>query len=130
MCPTNAEADEINNFISSLLPGEEKLYKSCDNTDDFSQEFPSEFLNTINLPGMPPHKLTLKIGMPIMLLRNLDQKNGHCNGVKYVVRYMADHVTEVMSISGSNPGAKLFFQRITLISSSPTLPFTMRMSFQ
>ena len=109
-----------------MLPGQEIVFKSCDNTDDFSQEFPSEFLNTINLPGMPPHKLVLKIGMPVMLLRNLDQKQGHCNGVKYVIINMAEHVIEVMSISGSNPGSKLFIPRITLISSSATLPFTIR----
>ena len=126
LCPTNAEADEINTFVTAMLPGNERVFKSCDNTDDFSQEFPSEFLNTINLPGMPPHKLTLKVGMPVMLLRNLDQKQGHCNGVKYVILCMAEHVIEVMSISGSNPGAKLFIPRITLISTSATLPFTMR----
>ena len=126
LCPTNTEADEINSWMSSKFQGEEKLFKSCDNTDDFNQEFQSEFLNTINLPGMPPHKLTLKTGMPVMLLRNLDQKNGHCNGVKYVILNMADHVIEVMAISGSNPGSKLFVPRITLISTSGTLPFTMR----
>jgi ATP-dependent DNA helicase PIF1 len=56
--------------------------------------------------------------MPVMLLRNLDQKNGHCNGVKYVIRNMSNHVIEVMAISGSKPGSKLFIPR--------TLPFTMR----
>ena len=106
LCPTNAEADEINEWISTMLPGEEKVYKSCDITDDYSLEFPSEFLNTINLPGMPPHKLILKKGMPVMLLRNLDPKGGHCNGVKYVVTFMADHVIEVISISGTNTGKK------------------------
>jgi hypothetical protein len=126
LCPTNADADEINERVSTMLPGEEKMYKSCDNTDDYSQEFPSEFLNTINLPGMPPHKLILKKGMPVMLLRNLDPKNGHCNGVKYVVTFMADHVIEVMSISDTNTGKKLFIPRISLISSSATLPFSMR----
>jgi ATP-dependent DNA helicase PIF1 len=96
------------------------------NTDDYSLEFPSEFLNTINLPGMPSHKLVLKQGMPVMLLRNLDPKNGHCNGVKYVVTFIADHVIEVISISGTNTGKKLFIPRISLISSSATLPFSMR----
>ena len=108
------------------FPGEEKVFKSCDSTDEFNQEFQSEFINTLNLPGMPPHKLVLKKGMPVMLLRNLDPKNGHCNGVKYVIQNMQDHVIQVMSISGSSPGSKLFIPRITLISTSGSLPFTMR----
>ena len=126
LCPTNQEADEINSWLTVKFPGEEKVFKSCDSTDEFNQEFQSEFINTINLPGMPPHKLVLKKGMPVMLLRNLDQKNGHCNGVKYVIQNMQDHVIQVMSISGSSPGAKLFIPRITLISTSGSLPFTMR----
>jgi hypothetical protein len=44
--------------------------------------FPTEFLNTLNYSGVPPHALTLKAGATIMLLRNLDVKNGLCNGTK------------------------------------------------
>ena len=64
--------------------------------------------------------------MSVMLLRNLDPKNGHCNGVKYTIQNMQDHVIHAMAISGSNPGAKLFIPRITLISTTGSLPFTMR----
>ena len=39
---------------------------------------------------------------------------------------MLEHVIEVMSISGSSLAAKLFIPRINLISTSGTLPFTMR----
>ena len=127
LCPTNQETDEINLRMIESFPGEEKVFKSCDTTDENNLEFQSEFLNTLSLPGMPPHKLTLKKGLPVMLLRNLDQINGHCNGVKYVVVNMHhDHVLELMAISGSNPGAKLFVPRITLISNTGTLPFIMR----
>lgn len=31
-----------------------------------------EFLNTIVASGLPPHELRLKVGIPLMLLRNID----------------------------------------------------------
>jgi hypothetical protein len=32
----------------------------------------TESLNTIILAGMPPHRLAFKVGIPIILLKNLD----------------------------------------------------------
>ena len=44
--------------------------------------FPSKFLNSINISGFPLHRLSLRIGCPIMLLRNLDFAAGLCNGTR------------------------------------------------
>lgn len=44
--------------------------------------YPTEFLNALNYSGVPPHQLTLKSGATVILLRNLDVKNGLCNGTK------------------------------------------------
>ena len=41
-----------------------------------------ELLNSINCSGLPPHKLILKVGVPVMLLRNIDQSSGLCNGTR------------------------------------------------
>ena len=48
--------------------------------------FPEELLNRQELNQMPPHVLHLKVGAPIMLLKNLDQKRGHCNGTRYIIK--------------------------------------------
>ena len=55
---------------------------SADNTLDPEDitSFPLEFLNTITPEGLPPHKLRLKVGIPVMLVRNLDQAGGKANG--------------------------------------------------
>lgn len=45
------------------------------------------FLNSISPIGLPPHKLLLKIGAAIMLLRNIDLKNGLCNDNYYILDF-------------------------------------------
>ena len=134
ICPTNAEADEVNSFILNLIPGEEFIMKSIDSPEDKpgsmesinTTEFPTELLNTLTVPGLPPHSLTLKRGQVVVLLRNLDPANGHCNGVKYQVKNIKRHVVELISISGVNVGSMLFVPRIVMLTASPALPFQLR----
>jgi len=35
-------------------------------------KYPTEFLNSLNLPDMQPYVLKLKFGIPIILLRNIN----------------------------------------------------------
>ncbi|VVC45795.1 DNA helicase Pif1-like, partial [Cinara cedri] len=42
----------------------------CDDSE--AVNFPTECLNSLDLPGMPPHNLQLKVGSAIILLRNLN----------------------------------------------------------
>ncbi|ONI30172.1 hypothetical protein PRUPE_1G234700, partial [Prunus persica] len=57
---------------------------------------------------------TLKIGMPIMLLRNLNQSSGLCNGTRLVITQLCDKVIEAKILAGSNIGHKVFIPRISL----------------
>jgi hypothetical protein len=43
-------------------------------------KYPFEFLNTLEVKGMPSHKLPFKIGTPAMLLRNLTHRLGCAMG--------------------------------------------------
>jgi hypothetical protein len=45
---------------------------SVETRDDHAMAIGMEFLNTIILAGMPPHRLALKVNILVMLLRNLD----------------------------------------------------------
>ena len=49
----------------SRFPGEGKTYLSTDTVgeEDSYNIYPTEFLNSITLSGMPPHAMTLKIGV-------------------------------------------------------------------
>ncbi|XP_012853659.1 PREDICTED: uncharacterized protein LOC105973184 [Erythranthe guttata] len=83
LAPTNEIVDVVNDYMLSLVPKEMKTYLSfystcsangsIDRPDDIHTP---EFLNTINSSGLPNHELKLKEGVPVMLLRNIDQSSG------------------------------------------------------
>ena len=127
LCPTNAECTEINKILLEKLPGNKSIYKSCDSVNHSEAHmYPTEFLNTIELQGIPPHVLELKQGAVIILLRNLNPSEGHVNGTRYVVQNLLPHVIDAVAISGSNMGSKIFIPRIMLLSQDATLPFEMK----
>ena len=87
LTPTNDTAAAINDTILGQFSGEEKIYESVDSTQDVEKavKYPVEFLNSLNPPGLPPHKLKLKVGSHIMLLQNLNAPI-LCNGSRLQVR--------------------------------------------
>ncbi|KAI4353331.1 hypothetical protein L6164_002290 [Bauhinia variegata] len=50
-----------------------------------------EFLNGITPSSLPTHKLTLKVGVPVMLLRNIDERNAICNGTRLFITQLENH---------------------------------------
>ncbi|KAG4051289.1 hypothetical protein PC123_g13497 [Phytophthora cactorum] len=90
LTPKNADVLAINDMILDKLPGDAQEYRSVDTLDgddelelqERSDLYPPEFLNTISLSGMPRHKLRLKIGTPVMLIRNISTKEGLWNGTR------------------------------------------------
>ncbi|GFW40734.1 ATP-dependent DNA helicase [Trichonephila clavipes] len=74
LTPTNDSANNINNFMLNKLTNKHAQYDSVDSVMEAEDAvpYPMEFLNTLNPPGIPPHVLNLKIGVPIMVLCNLN----------------------------------------------------------
>ena len=87
---------------------------------------PTEYLNSLEVNGWPPHRLLLKVGSPIMLLRNLDPANGLCNGTRLIVRRCSARVVEAEVVTGDHAGYVAFIPRIALITEQSRLPFTVR----
>ena len=67
MSPTNREVEEINDFVIKLIPGEQVDFKSIDDTEEGNSDYTPEFLNTIEMSGIPPHLLKLKKGAMVIL---------------------------------------------------------------
>jgi ATP-dependent DNA helicase PIF1 len=91
----------VNNIVLRKLPGEPKEYLSSTTLilsdqregDDVPGGFRTaqEELDNINPARIPPHRLTLKVGAPVMLLLNLNKKQGLCNGTRFVVTRLLKH---------------------------------------
>ena len=130
LTPKNEHVDKINAHVMSLFPGMSFTYRSADTIaeENLSQTYPTEFLNSLSLSGLPPHEMELKIGSPIMLLCNLHAGpgNGLRNGTWMIVIRLGHRVIEVEIASGVNKGKCVLIPRITLIPSETQFPFTLK----
>nr|GEX67004.1 DNA helicase [Tanacetum cinerariifolium] len=82
-CPKNETADLINSKVIEMVTDESTSYISQDeaiptksNGVETKMLYPVEHLNTLKLPGFPPHHLELKVGALVMLLRNMNLVGG------------------------------------------------------
>ncbi|XP_042059616.1 uncharacterized protein LOC121804142 [Salvia splendens] len=101
LAPTLEVVDEVNQFMISLDQSQGRVYFSSDsisNSDSTSNDLAEiqsvEFLNNLKCSGTPNHELLLKVGTPVMLLRNIDMSNGLCNGTRLIITRLGDYVLE------------------------------------
>ena len=126
---TNKVIDEMNLKVLSRLPGDEGILLSADSVDESEQQMaiPTEFLNTLTPSGIPPHELRLKVNAPIMLLRNMSPKNGHCNGTRCIVTAIhGTRLIEAKIISGDHAANRILIPRIPMQPSDNDFPFTLK----
>ncbi|XP_078434264.1 uncharacterized protein LOC144705457 [Wolffia australiana] len=106
LTPLNDDVVEINNMVLDVFPGETMEYLSSDAIPpgEVHNEslYPIEFLNTIDDATMPLHRLHLKIGCIIILIRNLTTLQGLCNGTRLRVVSFFPTMVQVSIISQGN----------------------------
>ncbi|XP_061367493.1 uncharacterized protein LOC133310559 [Gastrolobium bilobum] len=85
-------------------------------------EISPDILNTFSCSGIPDHKLTLKVKVPVMLLRNIDQSRGLCNGTRLLITKLGNHVVEAIVLTGNNIGDIVLIPRMTISPSGHTFP--------
>ncbi len=76
--------------------------------------------------GLPLHKLKLKVGSPIILLRNLNPTRGLCNGTRLIIKHLGNSIIEAEILGGKFSGESTFIPRIPCSSRNSGLPFEMR----
>jgi ATP-dependent DNA helicase PIF1 len=135
MAPKNIDVDEVNNAILESLSEELHTYLSVDsfvstkgasaNGVSMDSLYPVEFLNILQFSSIVNHKLEFKVGVPILLLRNLNQSIGLCNGTRLIVNRLGQRVIEAEIITWNNVGKCVFLPRIIMSPSGTNWPFVL-----
>ncbi|XP_019190490.1 PREDICTED: uncharacterized protein LOC109184951 [Ipomoea nil] len=130
LAPTLDVVNAVNEYITKLHDAESRSYYSSDavckadgDNGILGDVHTPEFLNSICVSGLPNHTLNLKIGSPVMLMRNIDHSLGLCNGTRLIITKLADHVIEGELLTGPNKGTKVLIPRMSMSPSDPRLPF-------
>ncbi|GMF58967.1 unnamed protein product [Phytophthora fragariaefolia] len=127
---TNVMVHRINDAVAARLDGDAHEYRSIDKLQDDEDWnfFEPEILNSVNINGIPPHKLTLKKGAPIMLMRNLNPDLGLCNSTRHRVVELKPNVTHAKIMTGERRGQDVLIPRIVFISdgNDASFPYQLR----
>ena len=131
---TNDAVRALNSQLLDMSPGEKHVLLSADSVqfDDPAmnehQPYTMEYLNSLVSSSLPLAHLELKVGCPIMLLRNLDPSKGLCNGTRLRVMDIRRRVLKCSIISGDAKfaGKVVFIPRITLAPTAEDLPMPLR----
>lgn len=106
VCPKNDTASEINSLVMKMANGNSVTHLSTDSMtphthriSDIDLLYPQEYLHRLTFSGFPLHELTLKPNMPVMLLRNINQRMGLCNGTCLIVSQLLPTVIEASIIT-------------------------------
>jgi ATP-dependent DNA helicase PIF1 len=131
LTPLNVDVNAVNDAVMERLPGEPKTYLSADSAFQEGgvpdNSMPQEYLNILDLRGMPIHNLTLKVGSPINLMQNLNFEAELCNGTRMIINNLKQRVVEATILTGTHAGNRAFIPRLSLDSpASSGLPFTLR----
>lgn len=111
LCPTNADVKYINELVLQKNPNEMKKLYGTDTLNDnaYEKQFANEYLNTLQSSGFPDYCLNLKIGAPIVILKNISVKDGLVNGTRGIIvdvgksyilmKYMHDNTEKIQFYS-------------------------------
>ena len=86
----NVDVDDVNEKALDKFRGEAVEFLSVDRAED-PMQWPEELLHQQRPNGMPQHRIRLKEGCPIMLLRNLNLTKGLVNGARFTVTRIGNY---------------------------------------
>src|SRR5271170_3677616 len=104
--------------VAALIPSE--WAEPC---DDEAFHMDNEYLHTLEASGIPPARLTLKVGAPVILMRNMNPAKGFCNSTRCIVKRMHSRALEIEIASGEFQGRSTTLPRILCNSKTSDFGF-------
>jgi ATP-dependent DNA helicase PIF1 len=114
LTPLNKNVDNINIAIMNRFdlttpdgpPAQRRTYHNVDSVVQGEQRgvYPTEFLNSLSMLGVPPHTLTLQEGCPVILLRNMP--GSLANGTQLIVVKLMQHIIDAEIATGPDKGVR------------------------
>ena len=102
----------MNSQILGILSGSYHTYLNSDTFQE-SSEHPDiddihlpEILHGLTFSGLPNYEIQLKVGTPVVLLRNLDAHLKLCSGTRLIVEHPGGKNLEARIITDRNIGKK------------------------
>ncbi|XP_035208171.1 uncharacterized protein LOC118182890 [Stegodyphus dumicola] len=109
LAPTNGAVSVINKELLQNLPGNFNLQNRHDMHIDEAVNYTTEVSQQIRATGVPSHILDLKVGAPIILLRNLDPP-ALCNGTRLSIKKLMPNIIEATIMTGQLQAKMCFIQ--------------------
>ncbi|XP_058123126.1 uncharacterized protein LOC131285214 [Anopheles ziemanni] len=127
LSPLNADVTTINNVVLDRIPEPLMEYRSVDTLvnpeEQENLQLPPEFLNSLNISGIPVHRLRLKRFVSVLLLRNLNTEMGLCNGTRLQIIDMKANCIHARILTGKRLGDDVLLPRIYCDTNDKGLPF-------
>ncbi len=126
LTPLNEDVDAINKEITTNIVRQidgssitTRKYFSADTIleHDRNVMYPTEYLNKLNLSGIPPHCIELFVGCPIILLKNI--AGGLANGTRLIVTKIMARVIEAKVATRPSKDRIVLIPRLNHTPSNP-----------
>ena len=122
LCPHHESVNYINDRCLASWTGDAVVKRSMDYYDnpDDARVITLEQLNASTPTGSPPARLELKVGMPLIMLRNMSE--GLMNGTRMILVEIRHHILKCVVLNGRNSGQTVYLPRYTFKHEGPDQP--------
>ena len=124
LCPVHQSVDEINARCLDKWVGDTYVKYAIDSYENPNDAMvvTLEQLNVRTPTGSPPARLELKIGMPLVMLRNMSEEL--MNGTRVLLLDIRNNVLQCKVLNGRYPNTIVYIPRFVFKHEGPDQPLT------